>query len=163
MADGIAKGIGEQLGQLGKQIATDIAKVPAQIVGLDKSGGNTNEGGSGGNPASQKSGGQGQTPSSSGIDRITELKQQDEREKQQALAQARRLLQQINQPGGQPAPTIQETLEMEKMEDRKKEIEDEKKKAKPLQQATSKRPRGDLYGKKSKQFGGELGKNVKSG
>ena len=36
MSDGIAKGVGEQFGQLGQQIIKDIASVPAKITGLDE-------------------------------------------------------------------------------------------------------------------------------
>lgn len=165
MGDGIAKGIGEQLGQLGKQIATDIAKVPSQIVGLDKSGGTNETVGSGGGSKKQ----QGKTNQSNmqraGGDpnKLAELERNDAIERQKQMSKARQMLQQFTQPQGQAEPSLREKIEMEEMEKRKKEIEEERKKAQSaLPQTSSKRPKGDLYGKKAKQFGGEMGKNVKS-
>lgn len=165
MGDGIAKGIGEQLGKLGKQIATDIAKVPSQITGLDKAGGTNETLGSGGGSKKQQGKSKQSNMQRAGGDpnKLAELERQDAIERQKQIQQARQMLQQFTQPQGQPEQTLRDKLEMEEMEKRKKEIQEERKKAQSaLPQTSSKRPKGDLYGKKAKQFGGELGKNVKS-
>ncbi len=166
MPDGIKSGIGEQLGNLGKQIATEVINIPAKITGMD--GGTTNEtagSGTGGKQKGQKGTHSAQSGTNIfGLPRTPEqIAAEDALEKQKKLAEARRLLQQFIQPQGQSEPTLAEKQEMEEMEKNKKEIEEEKKKAKSvLPVVASKRPRGDLYGAKAKKFGGELGKNVKS-
>lgn len=163
MSDGIGKGIGEQLGQLGKQIVTDIAKVPAKITGLDTGGTDETVGQGTGGKKSTGFTQQKPPPKSAETQRIEEIVRQDEAEKQKKLAQARRLLQQFIEPQQKSVPTLQEKLEMEEMERKKKEIEEEKKKAqKQLPVVVGKRPRGDLFGMKAKKFGGEVGKNVKA-
>lgn len=165
MADRIAKGIGEQLGSLGKQIVTDIAKVPGKITGLD-SGGINETVGTGTSAKGQKGRSQQQKPQSAQgeVNILTELARKDEAEKQKKLAEARRLLQQFIEPQQlSPEPSVREKMELEEMEKKKKEIEEEKEKAKKaLPKMAVKRPRGDLFGIKAKQFGGEAGKNVKA-
>lgn len=164
MPDGIAKGIGEQLGNLGKQIVTDIAKTPAKIAGMDVTGPNETVGTGSGKSKKAAPQIKPQTAKTEeSVNPLDVLRQNDEVEKQKQLAQARRLLQQFIEPIKQEEPSIREKLEMEEMEKRKKEIEEEKKKAqKELPKVATKRPAGDLFGRKSKQFGGEVGKNVKS-
>ena len=167
MPDGIAKGIGSELGSLGKQIVREVAQVPAKITGMDAG---TNEATGLGTGGKKQKGQKGQTRSSSQniapgeqIDSLTAIRQKDEVEKQKQLAQARQLLQQFIRPDEQKEPTLREKQEMEELEKKKKEIEEEKEKAKKLLQPTAaKRPRGDLYGVKAKQFGGEKGKNIKA-
>ena len=161
MSDGIAKGVGEQFGQLGQQIIKDIASVPAKITGLDVG---TNEGVTSGS-AKQNWRQQKQiTPKpSEKIDPILVMKQKDEIERQKQLAEARKLLEQLINPQQQTTPSIREQIEMEEMEKKKKEIEEEKKKAKKqLPLVATRAKRGNLFGIKSKQFAGEVGKNVKS-
>lgn len=163
MADGIAKGVGEQFGQLGKQVVKDIVSLPVKIIGFDKSAG-TNEtaGSSGGKPSSGQAQAKGGIKSAEKADPLVKMKQQDEIEKQKQLAQARRLLQQFIEPP-KDEQTVREKLEMEELEKKKKEIEEEKKKAATmLPQIAGKPKRGNLYGIKSKQFAGEVGKNVKA-
>src|SRR3989344_8791173 len=130
MADGIAKGIGEQLVHLGKQIVTEVAQVPAKIAGMD--GGSTNEAvgmgtGSAKQQASQKNP---QGKPAEKVDPLAGIRQKDEIEKQKQLAAARRLIQQFAQPQ-QAAPTLKQQQEMEEYEKRKKEIAEEKKKNLP--------------------------------
>lgn len=159
MADGIAKGIGEQLGNLGKQIVTEVAKTPAKIIGLDETLGSSSSKGAKGQKQTVKKA----TPQESADAKIAEIMRKDETEKQKQLARARQLLQQFINPPREAEPNLREKLEMEETEKKKQEIEMEKQKAKTvLSQVASKRPRGDLYGTRAKKFGGEVGKNVKS-
>lgn len=157
MVDGVAKGVGEQLGQLGKQIVTEVAKTPAKIVGLDETLGSS------GSSKSQQTNKTQRPAAQEKVKPMQELAQKDEVEKQKQLAQARRLLQQFAELQKEE-PSVKEKLELEELEKKKKEIEEEKKKAKQvLVQPQAKQARGDLYGVKGKQFGGEVGKNVKTG
>jgi hypothetical protein len=159
MPDGIARGVGEGLVQLGKQIVADVVKTPAKIVGLDETLGL----GGGKQQKGQKTKTQVQGKTGEGMDQIQQMKQQDEVEKQKKLSQARQLLQQFIKPQGQPEPSIREQLEMEEMEKRKKEIQEERIKAQQnLPPPSSKAKRGNLYGIKQKVHGSELGKNTKS-
>lgn len=159
MADGIAKGVGEQLGHLGKQIVKDIAQVPAKITGLDPG---TNEGTDSGPGSAKQQASNAKPTAKPQVNPLDAIRQKDEIERQKQLAQARRLLDELMRPVAH-APSLKEQLEMEEMEKRKKEIEEERKKmAKKLPQFASKPKRGNLFGVKSKQFGGEVGKNVKA-
>ena len=161
MADGIAKGVGEQLGELGKQIVHDVAKVPSQLVGLDSGGINESPGGSG--PSGQQQKARIQNAKAQEAKRIADIAKKDEMQKQQQLARARQLLQQFIRPGERSPLSIKEKLEQDDLEKKKKQVEEERKKAaKALPKSSSKRPRGDLYGTRAKQFAGETGKNVKS-
>lgn len=163
MANGISKGIGEQLGELGKQVATDIAKTPAKIVGLDETVGQ-GTGGKGQKPPPIKKRnlieelvGKPRTP-----EELEQLKVQQKADDQKKIAMARRLLQNISQPASQ-GPSRQEQ-EMAEMEKQRAAIEKQRKQLNSsLPQVSSKPKRGNLYGVKQKKFGGELGKNVKSG
>ena len=161
MGDGIAKGVGEQLGELGKQVVAEVAQVPAKIAGLDA--GSTNEtvgAGTGGNQSGQQKQQKAQINEQK---RIAEVARKDEMQKEQQLAQARRLLQQFINPAESPEQPIKEKLDLEELEKKKKEIAAENEKAKKqLPKTGSKRPRGDLYGTRAKQFTGETGKNVKA-
>ncbi|HCM37803.1 MAG: hypothetical protein UV61_C0008G0060 [Candidatus Gottesmanbacteria bacterium GW2011_GWB1_43_11] len=160
MADGIAKGIGEQLGELGKQIVTEVANVPAKITGLDSTG--TNETTGQGAGAAKPVSGQ-KTSASKPMQRaISEIAQKDEIEKQKRLFETRQLLKQFSQPQASEQ-SIKEKLELEELEKQKKEIAAEKKKARAiLPKLWSKPKSGNLYGIKAKAFGGEVGKNVKA-
>lgn len=165
MADGIAKGVGEQLGELGKQIVKDIASVPGKLTGLDSSGVDESSGSTMGGKQQQvqKQSAQ-QVQKQAAVQRMAQIKQKDEAEKQKQLAQARDLLRQFTQPQGEQEMTVAQKQEMEEMEKKKKEIEEEKQAAaKILPRFRGKRARGDLYGIKGKQFTGETGKNIKSG
>jgi hypothetical protein len=163
MADGIVKGVGEQLGQLGKQIAVDIATVPAKLTGLDKGTNESAGQGAGGKKQNTAQQTGGSKPAEPLKDPILELKQKDQVETQKNLAQARRLLELIMKPVEPQELTVREQMERDELEKKKKEIEEEKKKAaQVLPKTASKRPRGDLYGVKAKLFGGELGKNSKA-
>ena len=158
MVDGVAKGVGEQLGQLGKQIVTEVAKAPAKIVGFDETLGSSSSGK--GQPVKQQ-----QTRAHPGEqkDPLQQLAKQDALDKQKQLAQARQLIQQFIRPDEKSAQTLEEKLELEELEKKRKEIEEERKKAEMvIRQSSSKRPRGDLFGVKAKKFGGEVGKNVKA-
>lgn len=158
MSNGIAKGVGEELGSLGKQIATDIGKLPAQLMGLDKGTNETTGSGTGGAQKSQ----QVQKQAQAAQKQIADLARKDEAEKQRKLADARKLIKQFTQDQVHD-PGIREKLELEELEKKKQEIEEEKKKVKKILQPVATKPkRGNIFGIKSKQFGGEVGKNVKS-
>lgn len=165
MGDGIARGIGSELGNLGKQIAQEIVQVPAKITGMDAGTNEVTGTGTGGKKAQKGQSTQAnRTASMPGEyrDPLSAIRQKDEVEKQKQLALARQLLQKFMHPQ-QEEPSLKQKQEMEEMEKRKKEIKEENEKAKKqLPQMTAKRPRGDLYGVKAKQFGGEKGKNVKA-
>jgi hypothetical protein len=153
MSDGIAKGVGESLGNLGKQIITDVAKMPAQIVGLDEtmgSGGGKSQKGQT-NQKPKMGVGQNSEPD------INRMAQEDEIKKQQELQQARRLLSQIS---GQPVnsePTVYEQIQRENAQ--KKEDLKNRQQAENMQlkQVSTRPRRGNLMGK---QTGSETKKNV---
>lgn len=159
MANGIAKGVGEQLGQLGKQIVTEVAQVPAKITGMDSGG--TNEGL--GQMAASAKQAQAAKKQQAQVEqkKIQDITRRDEVEKQRKLAEARQLLKQFSAlPQEQ---SIAEKQELEELEKKKQEVIIERERAKKiLRPASSKPKRGNLFGIKSKQFAGEVGKNVKS-
>ena len=103
MGDSIAKGIGEQLGSLGKQIVTEVAKTPGKIIGIDEAKGD----GTGGSSNQQGQKTKGQTGN------VQDKTQQEEINKQQQLAQARKMLQQMTQPQQQEL-SIHDQIEQEK-------------------------------------------------
>lgn len=159
MNGGIAKGVGEQLGELGSQIATEVAQVPAKITGMDQGGTNEATGqGTGGTQPGKTI----QKLVKDGQQKIAAIARRDEADKQQKLAQARKLLEQFRQPQT-PVPSIRERQELEELEKKKLEIEEEKKQVRTVLQPVSGKPkRGNLFGIKAKQFAGEVGKNAKA-
>lgn len=156
MSDGIVKGVGEQLGELGKQVISEVAKTPATLVGLDETLGVSKSGNSQGTSVSTTQKPEDASPS------IELLKQQDEQKKQQELEKARSLIAQFSQ-GPVPEKTISQQQELEDLEKRKEGIKKEKLKAKMILPNTGSKPkRGNLFGIRAKQLGSEIGKNVKS-
>lgn len=151
MADGIIKGVGEGLGELVKQVVTDAVKLPGDLagIGVDETKGQGTGSSSNQTGKSQKS----------QNTQINDLAKQDEIDKQAKLAQARRLLQQVNQPAGQPEPSVSEKIEME--EEQKKQAEEIKQQSamQELPKTGSKPKPGNLYGK---QTGSETKMNVKA-
>lgn len=159
MSDGIAKGVGEQLGELGKQIVTEVTQVPAKITGMDQGGTNETVGQG---PGGAQTGQAAKQQAHNEQEKIAEVTRKEEAEKQQKISEARKLIQQFTKPR-EPEPSIREKLELEELEKKKQEIEEEKEKVKKILKPTpSRQPRGGLFGIKAKQFGGEVGKNVKS-
>ncbi len=159
MVDSVAKGVGEQLGQLGKQIVTEVAKTPAKIVGIDETLGSGGTSPNPKNPPSpQKKSGDANSAS------IEALKQKDELEKARQLQKARELLKQFTQLQGESDSTYETRLKMEELEKKKKEIVEEKKKAMKLPFISTRPERGNLYGRgvRPKSSGTEVGKNIKS-
>jgi len=158
MADGIGKGITQQLGELGKQIVNEVAQTPAKLTGM---GGSTNE--TAGQATATGKGQQQQTPAQSkatteNINPIDVLKRQDEIKTQQELAKARQLLQPFIKPTEAPQ-SIREQNELEEMEKQKQDIIAQQKKAKEILPQMSSKPKpGNLYGKQTKTSS-ELGKN----
>ncbi len=162
MTDGIAKGVGEQLGGLGKQIVKDMTALPGKLIGLDSGSAGESKGGiSSGQQTKLQTP---QTQKQARAQQIRQIEQQDEIEKQKQLQQARAMLRQWTQPQPQQELTEAEKREIEELEKKKKESEEERKKAaQVLPRIVGKRPRGDLYGIKGKQSSGEIGKNIKLG
>ncbi len=161
MSDGISKGIGDQLGGIGKQIVQEVTQLPAKLTGFEapyekKGGGSGSKGGQ-----KQKSLPTQKTSNRQDFNLIEVLKQQDEIKKQKELAFTRQMIREFSKP--QTEGTIAQKQEFEEMEKQKKEIQEERKKAeKVLKQPSTKAKRGNLFGLKAKKFGGEQGKNVKS-
>lgn len=159
MADGIGKGVANQFAELGKQVVQDLASVPGKLTGLDSGTSETSGAGAG---SSKKQGNQKGGQPQQGIDPIAALKQKEDSEKQQQLANVRRRLAQLMNPNQPREKTAYEIKQDEEMEKKKQELWQMQQEAKQLKQSPGKRPRGDLYGVKAKQFGGEKGKNVVS-
>ena len=170
MTDGIGRGVAGQLGDLGKDIVSEVASVPAKLTGFDSGSGTqekkgTGAGSSKGQTAHQPT--QNKQPSEQ-VDILGQLAQKDEVEKAKKLAQLR---QQLAQQFSKPQPedpnqpkNIHEAQQLEELEKQKQEIEEEKKKAQMVLQDTgAKQKRGNLFGqkvKKQKQFGSEQSKNA---
>lgn len=160
MADGISKGVGEQLGSLGKQIVWEVTNLPAKLSGMDAPDEKKGEGQ--GTSAQGQKKTKGQTKShGQGFNPIELLKQQDEIKKQKELAFTRQVIREFMRPQGQQS--VQQKEQLEELEKRKQEIAEEKQKMqKVLQQPSAKPKRGNLFGIKAKRFAGEQGKNVKA-
>lgn len=162
MSDGIVKGVGEQLGKLGSDIVSEVAKTPAKLAGMDQGTQEVKGSGGSGKQQSSSSSAHNSQPSEQ-IDPLAIIRQKDEVEKQKGLQAARQLLQQFSTPHNAPQPTRKEELELEELEKQKAEIKAQQEQARQTLQSTgSKKPRGDLYGIKAKKFAGEQGKNVVS-
>lgn len=161
MANGIAKGIARQLGQLGSDIVTEVVKTPAKIAGFDTGTQETKGAGTGG-----KVHGQAHVPTKQPQEQIDlgALRQKDEIEKQKHLARVRQeLAQQFKQSTQKPEETLEHQRKMEELQKEQEEIERMKADAKILRFGSSKPKRGNLFGKlvkKQKTFGSEQSKNA---
>ncbi|RJR15077.1 hypothetical protein C4579_03350 [Candidatus Microgenomates bacterium] len=171
MTDGIGRGVAGQLGDLGKDIVSEVVSVPAKLTGFDSGSGTQEKKGSGAGSSKGATASQ-QSPNkqpSEHVDILGQLAQKDEIEKAKKLAQLRQQLsQQFTKPQSQEDPNqpknIHEAQQLEELEKQKQEIEEERKKARmTLQDTGSKQKRGNLFGqkvKKQKQFGSEQSKNA---
>jgi hypothetical protein len=153
MADGIAKGVGEQIGGLVKQVAIDIAKTPAKIVGLDETLG------IGGSQKSQTGQKINPVSNNSGEKNISKLAREDEITKQQQLIQARRLLQQIGEPQNNREPSVYEKNLMEAADKQKQMLIQQKKAEQNVLKPMSTKARQGSIGKQS---GSETKLNIKA-
>lgn len=161
MTDGIGKGVGQQISGIGSQLGDELSSLPKSLFGLD-SGTNEKKSptASGGKVKTGLPKAQSATPQA---DPLAQLQQKDELEKQRKLAQIRQELKgQFVRPTETPKNAA-EQAEIEKIEQQKKEIAEERKKLQPLNAPQGKQKRG-LFGriKKQQQFGSEQGKNVVS-
>lgn len=146
MADTVGGGIISELGELGKKIGSEAAKVPGDIAGkalesLGTSGGKKTQ------AATPQTSGEG-AKGNSAWDKIDA--ETDRKIKRQM---ARRALEDLSAGTGkkQKEPSIWERLQMENEQKKKEDTATKVAAAQQLQMPTSKRPRGDLYGTKAKQ------------
>lgn len=137
--------IGESFEQLGKDVARESVQAPKDIAGkiLETAGV------SGG----KKKKGQQQTPAKSPVTPEEAHRQQQEMQHAEEIkrAVARRALEELSGVKKQAEPTVWERLQKEEEE---KEAEKKRKEAQQkaaLPQMSSKRKRGDLYGKQAKK------------
>lgn len=153
---GIPGQVFEQIGEIGKQVVQEAAKVPADITGkaiesLGASSGKKPQGQSGTQGSAAR-------PTEGAVGELETAK--DEQTKK---AIARAALSEI--AGVKPKekePSVWERLQMEekqKAEQAKKQQEVQARQQMPA--GSSKRRRGDLYGMKAKKAGSEMSKNVK--
>ncbi|KKP59312.1 MAG: hypothetical protein UR52_C0008G0022 [Candidatus Gottesmanbacteria bacterium GW2011_GWA1_34_13] len=149
MGDSIAKGIGEQLGSLGKQIVTEVAKTPGKIIGIDEAKGD----GTGGSSNQQGQKTKGQTGN------VQDKTQQEEINKQQQLAQARKMLQQMTQPQQQEL-SIHDQIEQEKMQKQQAAILNQQQANKQTLPKIASRPKP--WSILKKQSGSETKQNIKA-
>jgi len=146
--------ITEELGDLGKKVVTETAKVPGDVAGvalesLTRTSGTTRQGSqtAGGKPA-------GETP----FDAFAKAK--DEESKRRI---ARAALEYLAGVCSKPKKlSVWEEVQMEVEEKRQQKIQQQVQAAKRvLPETGSKRPRGDLYGIRSKRAAAETGRNVR--
>jgi len=147
MADSIGGGIIGELGELGKKIGGEVAKVPGDIIGqaLESVGASTGGKTVQGQKVVQTSDGGAPKSAWDQIDAQT-----DKKIKRQM---ARRALEDLLGGAGrkQKEPSIWERLQMEADQKKKEDTNQKAAAAQQLQPSSSKRPIGDLYGKKAKQ------------
>lgn len=141
----------DELGELGKQIVRETVQVPKDIAGkaLESLGAS---GGKKSNPKSLAD------PVGGALPRLDEAGSQQAK---QAIARAA-LAEFAGAKPKQKEPSVWEQQQAEA--ERKKELSAQQQKqaaAQALPVVKFKRPRGDLFGIKSKRFGGEAGKNVR--
>lgn len=146
MADTVGGGIIGELGELGKKIGGEVAKVPGDIAGkalesLGTSGAKKTQAGTTATPAEGTKG----NSAWAQIDTQT-----DQKIKRQM---ARRALEDFLGGTGKrkKEPSIWERLQMENDQKKKEDTANKVVAAQQVQMPTSKRPRGDLYGAKAKQ------------
>lgn len=148
--------IGE-LGEIGKQIGTEVAKAPVDILGktlesLGTSGGKkqgqkTNQAQQGGEGAKQPG-------------KWEQIDTEKDPKIKKAIARA--ALQELIRPkSGQREPTVWERIQQEEAQKKENKAQQVQASASALPSGSAKRPRGDLYGIKAKRAGSEIGKNVK--
>lgn len=150
--------IGE-LGEIGKQIGGEVAKVPTDIASKAME----SLGASGG----KKTQGQQQVKTTGSFDatpkKDTAWEKFDIVDEQTRRIIARKALQELlARPRAPKEESIWEKLQRE--EEQKKQAQAAQQQAQAassLPMPTSKRPRGDLYGTKAKKLGSEVGKNVR--
>ena len=149
-----------ELGEIGKQVGREVAKVPKDIAGQALE--------SLGSSSGKKQGQQAQTtpqkptgeaPAPQGPWQSIDA----EKDKKTKEAIARAALEDLTRPKQQQKePSVWEKIQME--EQKKKEMAAKQaasQQATAIPMSKSKRPRGDLYGIKAKKAGSEVGKNVR--
>ena len=165
MADGIGKAVGQQLGELGKQIVKDIAKVPGQLTGFTDVGTQETKGqGAGASKQSSQQTAPPKTPTEN-VNPLAALEQQEQIEKAKKLERVRQeLAAQFKKPVN-PEEQPKGAFEQQKLEDLEKqklEIKKMQEEAKRLQPMSTKAKRGNLFRKeqvkKRQQFGSEQSK-----
>ena len=148
MADngGVGSQIISELGQIGKQIGTEVAKVPGDIAGKALESLGTSSGKKPGStlpPSSMTEGSQSSTVWSQ-ID--------SEKDQQVRKRMARRALEEFSRGGSRrKEPSIWERLQQEQDQKKKEQQAQQQAQGQQLRPVASKRPAGDLYGKKAKQ------------
>ncbi len=147
---GAFEDIGEQIVSQVKQLPKDIGQAAMESVGM-KTGGS-------------KQGNQSQTPQmQTGQNEQSYLHQLDDmRTQEEKKAIARKAIAELLRPR-KKEPSVWERMQMEE-EEKKKQLAEQEKKAKPVHlpsSGVSKMP-GLKSVRKAKQFGSELGKNIKS-
>jgi hypothetical protein len=145
MADTVGGQIISELGELGKKIGGEAAKVPKDIAGKALESLGT------GSKKTQGSTSQVSTEGAKGKGAWDQIdKESDKKIKRQM---ARRALEDLLSGAGrkQKEPSIWERLQMENDQKKKEDTTRKAAAAQQLQTSTSKRPRGDLYGAKAKQ------------
>lgn len=165
---GVTRQIIGSFEDIGKDIAHEIAKVPKDIAGkalesLGASSGKKTQSGStlpgkGDKGIEQVSVGSGSAKSNTPLDQFGETK---DAQVKQAIARAA-LSQLAGRPQQKKEPSVWEKLQQE--EAQKKEMAQKQAAAasmSTLPVMTSKRKRGDLYGRKAKQSPTEISKNVR--
>lgn len=142
---GILGTIGESFEQIGKDVAGEVVKAPQDIVGkalesLGTSGGKKNP--------KQQTSGSSQPTGDEGAAKTPEEAQSEETKR----AIARKALEELS---GKPKPKEESVWEKIQKEEEQKKLMEKKRKEEAAKQAlpkaTSKRPRGDLYGIKAKK------------
>lgn len=151
MADNFARGVGEQLGNLGKQIVNEVVSVPAKIAGLDET---LTTGGSKTQASLPNANNRAKSAENADLNKMT---RKDEIDTQQQLVKARELLREINQ-SPQPEQSVYDKNQMEILQKKQAQIQ-EKQVAdwKEIKSTGSKPKPGNLFGK---QTGSETKKNV---
>lgn len=148
--------ITEEFEQIGKQVVTEVAKVPKDVAGKALESLGASSGKKSGTTATQNT----QTGTTGEKTPLQQLN--DAKEQQTKKAIARSALEQIaGVKPKQKEPSVWEKIQMEA--EQKKELASKQAKqaqAQSLPQATSKRKRGDLYGTQAKKTSVE-NKNVR--
>ena len=148
--------ITEELGELGKQVVTETAKVPGDVAGtLLESFGSSSSPKGRQVPTAQSS--VSKTPDAGPWNTIDTLK--DRKEKSQF---ARSALSQFSQEPQQRKPSVWEQIQMENQQKKDYEKEQKELQSKALPTLTYKKPPGNLYGIGVKQSPTERGKNARN-
>lgn len=153
MPNGIPGQIISELGELGKKVGGEVAKVPKDIAGKALESMGTSSGKTG--AAAAKTPGGTEIKSDSMWDKIALEK--DQKVKRSIARKALEDL--VNKAPQRREPSIWERLQMEQ-EQKKQMMQQKAGSGSPLPMPASKRPRGDLYGAKAKKTATE-NKNIR--